>query len=252
MDTDDHARASELLTLAAATETVAAAGSHSQLLELIVRIAARVIRASAASMLLLDRDTQELVFTVAFPHQVTDLAPLRVPLGEGIAGLVAMTGQPMAIADARTDARHASNIAEQTGYMPNSLLCVPLVFADEIVGVLELMDKDGAQPFDGTDMEILGLFAQLAGVAIEQSRTRSNLTSLLRRASSAENLTGQSADVAELVSGVEAEPQFRRTLELAQLVHEIGQAGDQEVEACAGILRSFAAYARTRAQPWAL
>jgi signal transduction protein with GAF and PtsI domain len=66
-------------------------------------------------MLLLDRDTPELVFTVAFPHQVTDLAPLRVPLGEGIAGLVAMIGQPMAIADAQTDARHASTIAEQTG-----------------------------------------------------------------------------------------------------------------------------------------
>src|SRR6266849_4649808 len=111
MTTDDHERASELLTLAAATETVAAVGSHSQLLELIVQIAARVIRASTASMLLLDRDTQELVFTVAFPHQVTDLAPQQVPLGEGI--------------------------AEQTGYLPNSLLCAPLVFADEIVGVLE-------------------------------------------------------------------------------------------------------------------
>jgi hypothetical protein len=49
MDTDDHARASELLTLAAATETVAAAGSHSQPLELIVQTAARVIRASTAA-----------------------------------------------------------------------------------------------------------------------------------------------------------------------------------------------------------
>jgi len=250
MATDDHDRASELLTLAAATETVAALGSHSQLLELIVQTAARVIRASAASMLLLDRDTQELLFTVAFPHQVSDLAPLRVALGEGIAGLVAMTGQPMAIADARTDARHASSIAEQTGYLPNSLLCVPLVFADEIVGVLELMDKDGAEAFDGTDMEILGLFAQLAAVAMEQSRTRSNLTSLLLQVSSAQDITGQAADVAKLISGVEAEPRFRRTLELAQLVHQIGQAGDQEVEACAGILRSFAAYVRTRSEPW--
>jgi transcriptional regulator with GAF, ATPase, and Fis domain len=163
-----------------------------------------------------------------------------------------MTGQPMAVADAQTDARHASTIAEQTGYLPNSLLCVPLVFGDEIVGVLELMDKEGGHAFDGTDMEILGLFAQLAAVAIEQSRTRSNLTSLLLQVSSAENLTGQSADVAKLVSGVESEPKFRRTLELAQLVREIGQAGDQEVEACAGILRSFAAYARSHAQPWAL
>jgi GAF domain-containing protein len=161
-----------------------------------------------------------------------------------------MTGQPMAISDARTDARHASAIAEQTGYLPNSLLCVPLVFADEIVGVLELMDKDGAQAFDGTDMEILGLFARLAAVAIEQSRTRGDLTSLLQQVSAAGQTADQSAEVARLVSGVETEPRFRRTLELAQLVHEIGQAGDLEVEACANILRSFAAYVRTRAQPW--
>jgi hypothetical protein len=75
METDDHDRASELLTLAAATQAVAAVGSHSQLLELIVQIAARVIRATTASMLLLDPTTQELVFTVAFPHQVRDLRP---------------------------------------------------------------------------------------------------------------------------------------------------------------------------------
>src|ERR1700674_4790200 len=114
MDTDDHGRANELLMLAAATLTVAAAGSHSKLLELIVQIAARVIRSTTASMLLLDRTTQELVFAAAFPHRVTDLAAFRVPVGEGIAGLVAMTGQPMAISDARGDPRHASPIAEQT------------------------------------------------------------------------------------------------------------------------------------------
>ena len=184
MDTDDHNRASELLTLAAATLTVAAVGSRSQLLELIVQIAARVIRAAAASMLLLDRATQELVFTVAYPHRLEDLAPFRVAVGEGIAGLVAMTGQPMAISDAGSDPRHASPIAEQTGYMPNSLLCVPLVFADEVVGVLELMDKEGADAFDNADIETLGLFASLAAVAIEQSQTRAQLTSLLHQVSS--------------------------------------------------------------------
>ena len=93
---------------------------------------------------------------------------------------------------------------------------------------------------------------QMAAVAIEQSRTRDGLTSLLLQVSLAGDLAGQSADVAKIVNGVEAEPRFRRTLELAQLVHEIGRAGDQEVAACAGILRSFAAYVRTHAQPWQL
>jgi GAF domain-containing protein len=155
-----------------------------------------------------------------------------VPLGEGIAGLVALTGQPMAVADAGNDPRHALRIAQQLGYLPSSLLCTPLLFGDEVVGVLELMDKQGADSFDTLDIETLGLFAQLAAVAIEQSRTRDTLALLLREASPAE-----------------PETRLERTLELARLVHDIGQAGEPEVEACTLILRAFAGYLRTQALP---
>jgi GAF domain-containing protein len=246
MQTNDGDRTSELVTVAAATETLAASGSHSALLALVVQIAARVIGAATASMLLLDRNTDELAFEVAYPHQVTTLKGVRVPLGEGVAGLVAMTGQPMAISDARSDPRHATTIAEQTGYRPDSLLCVPLLFGDEVIGVLELMDKQGAKGFNAEDMETLGLFAQLAAVAIEQSRTRGNLASLLKVAS----VSKPPDDVSQFVTGLEQEPRFKRTLELAQLVQQIGQAGDAELDACTGILRSFAAYARTHSPAW--
>jgi GAF domain-containing protein len=231
------------LALAATTETVSTHGSHTQLLELIVQIAARVINAQTASLLLLDDDQQELIFTVAFPHLVTDLQGVRVPLGQGVAGLVAMTGQPMAIANARDDPRHAATIAEQTGYLPASLLCVPLQFGDDIVGVLELMDKQGADAFDSADMETLGLFAQLAAVAIEQSRTRSNLASMLFEVPALRGLSTMAASV-------EQDPRFKQTLELAQLVHQIGQAGGEEINTCLGILRSFAGYIQHRSQPW--
>ena len=230
MQTGDRGHSRELLELAAAAEAVAAPGSHARLLELVVQIAARVIGAETASLLLLDPSTQELVFTVAVPDRLAELLPLRVRLGEGIAGLVALTGQPMEVADVRNDPRHAVRIAEQVGYFPSSLLCVPLMFGDEVVGVLELMDKQGAQGFDNSDIETLGLFAQLAAVAIEQSQTRDTVASLLREAAP-------------------AEPGFERTLELARLVHDIGQAGEPAVEACMEILRGFAGYVQTRGQP---
>jgi GAF domain-containing protein len=193
--------------------------SHTRLLELVVHIAARVIDAATASLLLIDPRSQELAFVAAYPHQVSDLAAVRVPVGEGIAGLVAMTGQPMAISEARSDPRHASSIAEQTGYQPESLVCVPLVFADEVIGVLELMDKHGAHAFDSGDIDTLGLFAQLAGAAIEQSRMRTDLASLLSQGP---------------------------TFELAELVREIAQAGDAEVQACVAMLRGFTGYIRAR------
>ena len=59
-------------------------------------------------MLLIDQGSQELAFVVAYPHQLSDLASVRVPVGEGIAGLVAMTGQPMA--DFRSADRSASRV----------------------------------------------------------------------------------------------------------------------------------------------
>jgi GAF domain-containing protein len=242
---DDGERTNALLSLAAATEALADVSSHNQLLELVVQLAARVINAVTASMLLLDQSTQELAFVVAYPHQLSDLASVRVPVGEGIAGLVAMTGQPMAISDARADPRHASSIAERTGYRPDSLLCVPLVYADDVIGVLELMDKQGSPAFDASDMETLDLFAQLAAVAIAQSRMRTDLTSLLSRGSSAPNL-----EVAQLIDDVEQQSSFRRTIELAELVREIANAGDEEVDTCTAILRSFAGYVRARSRTW--
>ena len=63
-------------------------------------------------------------------------------------------------------------------YTPESILCVPLLYNDGVIGVLELLDKEGAPSFSQADMDALFLFANLAAVAIEQSRTQENLSAL--------------------------------------------------------------------------
>jgi GAF domain-containing protein len=233
-------------SLTAVAGVLVAPTSHSSLLEMIVKTATRVIGARAGSLLLIDEATHELVFEVAATEDVTQLKSVRVPLGQGIAGLVAMTGQPLAVADAQNDPRHASEIAGQTGYLPRSLLCVPLQYEDEIIGVLELLDKEGTPTFDANDMYTLGLFARQAAVAIEQSRAHRNLAALLRE------LLGSSAatagDLAQRVSSfaatLETDATFRRSVELAALIHEIAQQGEDESQACLAILRGFADYTR--------
>lgn len=238
-----------VFSLGAATSAISAPVSHARLLEMIVRTAAHVIRARAGSLLLVDETTQELVFEVATTEEVSDLKHVRVPLGEGIAGLVAMTGQPMAIADAQNDPRHAREIAEQTGYLPGSLLAVPLQYEDRVIGVLELLDKQGATAFDAADMHALGLFASQAAVAIEQSQAQRNLAALLRE------LLGSLGDGSEdslqqriraFATDVEKDAAFRRAVEMAQLVHDVTHYGDDEAAACLAILRGFADYARAR------
>src|SRR5262249_23054286 len=148
---------------------IVAPGSYSKLLELIVATAAHVMHASRGSLFLVDESTQELVFEVALSEPIDQFKKLRVPLGRGIAGMVALTGQAMAIGDVATDPRHAAEIAQLTGYMPRNLVCVPLAYGDRIIGVIELLDKQDDAAFSPSDIETLTLFASQAAITIDQS-----------------------------------------------------------------------------------
>jgi GAF domain-containing protein len=237
-----------IFSVSAATISIVAPVNHARLLELIVRTAAHVIKARAGSLLLVDESAQELVFEVATAEQLGQLKNLRVPLGEGIAGLVALTGQPMAVADAQSDPRHAREIALQTGYLPRSLLCVPLQYEDRVIGVIELLDKEGAAAFDASDMHALGLFANQAAVAIEQSRAQRSLAALVQELLGSVDRKGGTAAVLERVNrfaeDLQDDPAFSRALQLSQVVHEIAQAGEEASTACLAMLRSFADYLR--------
>jgi GAF domain-containing protein len=242
----------ETLTLAAAAGTIASPVTHLRLLEMIVETAAHVISARAASLFLVDEEAQELVFEVALGSKAEEVKKFRVPLGHGIAGLVAMTGQPMAVSDAETDPRQAADIARSVGYTPQSILCVPLFYHDQIIGVLELLDKEGASSFSATDMEDLGLFANQAAVAIEQSRANRNLAALLGEVlQSIGGGTGsENRDLQErardFATRLEEDATFSRALDLARLVQEIAHQGENELKGCQAILQGFAKYLRSR------
>lgn len=243
----------EVFTLTAAAGAIASPVTHSRLLEMIVETAAHVISARAAALFLLDEEAEELVFEVALGSKAEEVKKFRVPLGHGIAGLVAVSGQPMAVSDAERDPRQAADIARSVGYTPQSILCVPLFYHDQIIGVLELLDKEGAPSFSATDMEDLGLFANQAGIAIEQSRTNRNLAALLGEA--LKTIGGGSEDprlqerARAFSERLEEDAAFVRALDLARLVQEIAHQGENELEGCQAILRGFAEYLRSRPEP---
>lgn len=243
------------LSVASTAETVAAPAefSHTRLLELIVETAAAVIGARSASLFLIDEVAEDLVFAVALGPEATTVKDLRVPLGHGIAGLVAVSGQPIAISDADADPRQAADVARQVGYKPKAILCVPLLYQDRIIGVLELLDRLDGASFSARDMSTLGLFANQAAIAIIQSRTRASGVALLR------DLIGSfdpdHPATAPLYDRVEqlvasAGPGdgggYQEALTLAALVQEIVWHGDRESRACRAILEGFAGYLRQR------
>src|SRR5262245_6325490 len=246
------ARIAEALAKAAIARTIGGSPAQSDLLQKIVETAAGVISARAAALFLVDEPSNELRFEVALGERADATKDVRVPLGHGIAGLVAAGGQPMAGSEVQRDERRAAEIGERVGYVPDSIVCVPLFYEDQVIGVLELLDKEGASSFDDGDIRTLSLFANQAAVAIEHSRSQraseelvaSILRSLVADGTGPDD--GLEDDIRELSASLEGDELFRRSLRLAELVQEIGREGEQELEACERILESFAAYLRAR------
>jgi GAF domain-containing protein len=240
----------EVMTLVGAAGPIASPVSHSRLLEMIVETAAHVIFARAGALFLVDEEAQELIFEVALGSKAEEVKKFRVPLGHGIAGLVAASGQPMAVSDAASDPRQAADIARSVGYAPESILCVPLFYNEQVIGVLELLDKEGAPSFSATDMEDLSLFANQAAVAIEQSRTNRNLAALLdevlKSLGGLDDDGGLQERAQAFAERLEEDAAFNQALDLARLVQEISHQGENEMRGCQAILRGFAEYLRSK------
>jgi GAF domain-containing protein len=174
------ARLFGLLELTATAGIVAAPSSEREELRTIVQVAASVLDAEAAALFLVDEERDELRFEVALGGSSAEVENLTLPLGEGLAGYVASTGQPLAVSNVEEDARFAAAFAQKVAYIPRNILCVPMILGDRTVGVLEMLDKRGEAPFGVRDIEILGHFAKLAALTVQQMQLFTDLRHLFR------------------------------------------------------------------------
>lgn len=139
------------------------------LLNNIMEVAVDLVGAEEASVLLYDQNTHRLYFETATNIDSSPiLQKLFVP-EESIAGWVALNRLPQIINNVEQDERHFSNIDEQVRFKTRSMIAVPLVAKQKLIGVLEVVNKKHGQ-FDDEDQEILLALAAQAAVAIENSR----------------------------------------------------------------------------------
>ncbi|HET7029842.1 MAG TPA: GAF domain-containing protein [Candidatus Limnocylindrales bacterium] len=146
----------------------------------VVEATVALFDAEAASLALHDPSTDRLVFTVAAGQHGEGVVGVAIDAAQGVAGYVFSTGQPLAISDVSRDARFGRSTAEQTGYVPRSLVAVPLLDDEGTLGVLEVLDKRGGGAFDLRDVELAGVFARQATVAIRTSRVERDTATILR------------------------------------------------------------------------
>ena len=140
------------------------------LLELIIESATEVMKARASSLLLLDKKAQKLYFQVATGEKKDDVKKFEVSLGQGIAGYVAKTGEPLLVEDVTKDPLWDKKISESVGFDTKSVACAPMKIGEEVIGVVEIIDREDGKPIRNEDMEILMAFANLAASAIVKAK----------------------------------------------------------------------------------
>lgn len=176
---------SEDLRAAAAAGVLAAEQASGSLLQSIVEVARAIFSARASSIFLLDEEADELVFEAVAGEGQDELVGRRLPSSTGIAGWVLVTRQPLVLEDVSGDPRFARDAAESTGYVPRGLMAVPLLHGEQALGVLQVLDRE-SERFSLAEMELLGLFAAQAAIALD----------LLARAQRARKLLEGSGDAA--------------------------------------------------------
>ncbi len=195
---------------AVAGGVLGAEAGHRQLLQSIVEVARAIFGAKASSIFLLDREADELVFEAVAGEGAASLIGQRLPSSTGIAGWVLVTGQPLVLDDLENDPRFARDVAESTGYVPKSLMAVPLLHDEEVLGVLQVLDRPQRQRFSLAEMELLGLFASQAAIALD-------LLGRARRARAVVDDASPLGVVARLAASLDAQPAERREPGLALL-----------------------------------
>ena len=160
--------------------------AYRSLLRSIVEVARAIFTAQRSSIFLLDEEADELVFEAIAGDEEQGLIGTRIPSSTGIAGWTLVTRQPLVIEDLTQDPRHAREVARQTGYVPKGIMSVPLLVEERALGVLQVLDRPHRPGFTLQEMELLGLFANQAAIALD-------LLQRSRRAKAA--LEGGSADV---------------------------------------------------------
>ncbi|MBW1782954.1 MAG: GAF domain-containing protein [Deltaproteobacteria bacterium] len=130
----------------------------------------KLIGAQGSSIFEIDDTTNELFFRILSGHETHTFREIRMKMGEGIAGWVARTGEPLIVPDTEKDTRFSPKIDLITGFKTRSIIALPIRNKGRLTGVLELVNKLGGDPFNQEDLEFLTIAANQIGIAMVNAK----------------------------------------------------------------------------------
>jgi diguanylate cyclase (GGDEF)-like protein len=155
--------------------------STSELSNILSRIMDKVkemTKAEAWSVLLVEPETGDLVFEKTDVKKTKKIRKLRLKLGEGIAGWVAREGIPVVVPDVSKDERFFGKIDKAFHFKTKSLMCVPIKISNEVLGVLELVNRTTNEPFRKEDLDLMMKLVDFTAIAIERTSLYQKMTEL--------------------------------------------------------------------------
>lgn len=216
-----------------------------KLLDRISLMTRQTLRASAASVLLVDGEEEELYFEVAQGKAVKTLKKMKLAVNSGISGWVVRNGKPLIINDVTSDKRFNKNIDKVTGFVTKSILAVPLVSGDSIIGVIEVLNKVDGSGFNKQDLEVLVALASTAAIAISNARLHQEIVgdhkrtvkALVAAVDARDPYTcGHSERVTKyaLLGGISLSlsDEDLEVIEYAGMLHDIGKIGVSDTILC--------------------
>jgi HD-GYP domain-containing protein (c-di-GMP phosphodiesterase class II) len=159
-----------------------------------IEAATIVMEAEAGSLLLLDEATGELYFEVAHGAKGETVREIRLKVGQGIAGHVAKTGQPIIVNDVQHDSRFFPQADKKSGFMTRNMVCVPVTAREKLLGVLQAINKKDGGEFGDDDLHDFIALGHQVGIAIENANLYEEINRLFEGFISASVLAIESRD----------------------------------------------------------
>jgi len=210
----------------------------SEVLRRAVQSATHLMECEVGSLLFLSEKGDELVFEVALGERGREVKEVRLKVGEGIAGWVAKTGQAAIVSDVRRDPRFSRRVDFRTHFVTRNMICVPVKSREELIGVLQAINRRTDRPFDEEDQRLFESLARQVGIAVENARLYeevkatffSTAATLAEAIEKRDPYTGGHVRRVVAISlalgeelGVHQEEM--ETLQLAAILHDVGKIG---------------------------
>lgn len=162
-------RESELELYSQAGRLLASAARIQEKLGQLFDRVAKLVPSEAWNLILIDPDTGELVFSIISGKAQGDTAPRMRP-GQGIAGWAATRKAPAIVENVKKNRHFSPEVEKVTGLKVHSMLCVPIIYAESTVGVVQLINRSAQTTYSDSDVEIISPFADYAALAIANWR----------------------------------------------------------------------------------